>query len=281
MYTLLTSLILTALVITVPLLFGASVSWTILPGIIVGVAAFIWINRRVAKRVEAVTRAADTELQGLQAIAQRAQNPMQAKQAQIEIGKHFDNAINVLKQGFLFAKWQVGVSTMLNARIGILYYTRWISLQHEASGPAAIPYLERSQLKGRQARLLQALWPAWAMLAIAYYKIRKDTAKALQVLEETTKNIKKEGLLWSIYAYILCEEKRTAEAIEVLIHGKEGAPEDEVLIENLTALQNNKKMQMRGYGDMWFQFGLEKPKMPNMQPKMGHPRQKANGGFRR
>ncbi len=277
MYTLLLALGVMLFVIFVPMLFGASAAWTVLPGLIIGVLVFVWVNRRIAKRVEAVTQAADAELQGLQQIAQRATTPAQAQQAQANIARHFENAIKILHSGFLFAKWQVGVSTMLNARIGILHFTRWISLQQNAAINEAIPYLERSRVKGQKAKLLQALWPAWAMLAVAYYKGRQNAAKALELLDDVTRFIKKEGVLWSIYAWILVQEKRNSEAIDVLVRGKEAAPNDSVLAENLELLQNNKPLQMKNYGDLWYQFGLERPKMPNLQPKMGHPRMKGRG----
>ena len=50
---------------------GISAVWTVLPGMFVGVLAFVFMSRRVAKRVEAVTNAADQEMQNMQSMAQR------------------------------------------------------------------------------------------------------------------------------------------------------------------------------------------------------------------
>lgn len=281
MYTLYLSLGVGLFVALVPLVFGVGIGWTFLPGMIVGVLAFVWTNRRVAKRVEAVTQAADAEMAALQGLAQRP-----GKNTAAAMANRFDRAVEVLKRGFMFEKWQIGVSTMLNARIGTLLFTKWLVMQQvpdaksKGSGLAdAIPYLEKARLKGRKAQLLQALWPAWAMLAVAYYKGRKDLDGAVRVLEDAVKVAKKQGMLWSLYAWILWKEERLDDAIAVLARGKEAAADDKNLGENLTALQNRKKMNMRGYGEQWYQFGLERPKMAGMQPQMGHPRMR--GGARR
>lgn len=271
MYTVLTALFLGLFVTLVPWALGASLGWTLLPGILIGVFAFVWINRRIAKRVEAVTKAADAELQGLQQIAQR-------KGGQQAIAAKFDRAIGLLKQGFMFQKWQVGVGTMLNARIGMLYYTRWMLAQQMGAKKdssdlkEAIPFLENSRIKGKKAKLLKALWPAWAMLAVAHYRGRGDVDAAIPVLEDTVGIANKEGLLWNLYAWILWKEKRLDDAVDVLARASQAVPDDKRVANNLSLLQNKKGMQMRDYGEQWYQFGLELPKMAGMKPRMGHPR---------
>ena len=273
MYTILLALGVALFVALTPLIFGVSIMWTALPGIFAGVIAFVWVNRRVAKRVEAVTQAADAEMAQLQQIAQS-----RSPNAHAAMMQKFDKAIELLKRGFLFEKWQVGVTTMLNARIGMLIFTRWMLSQQlpaakgKFSLKEAIPFLERSRIKGQKAKLLQALWPAWAMLAVSYYKGDKNLDKAVEVLEDSVKVATKQGLLWSLYAWILWTEQRLDSAIEVLARGKAAAPDDKVLAENLNALQNRKKPNMRAYGEQWFQFGLEQPKMAGMKQQMGHPR---------
>ncbi len=276
MYSLYLSFAVSTFIVGVPMLFGAgNAKWSVLPGIMFGVLSFVWVNRRVAKRVEAVTQAADKEMAGLQQVAQRAQTG--AAKAAME--GHFDRAVEILKRGFIFEKWQIGVTTMLNARIGMLLYMRWMLLKRGGL-TEAIPYLEKSRVKGRKAKLLAALWPAWAMLAVAYYKGKKDLGRALAVLEDTVLVSKKEGLLWSLYAWILWKEKRRDDAINVLARAKDALPDDKRVAENLKALQNNKKMRMKDYGEQWYQFGLETPKMAGMKPQMSHPRARA-GGMRR
>lgn len=285
MYSIYTAIAVALIIALVPLAFGVSAAWTVLPGFLVGVFTFVFINRRMSKRVEAVTQAADREMANMQRIAQRG------PQAEAAVMQCIAKSVEILEKGFGFAKWQLGISTMLNARIGMLLYTRWIlSQQFTAIGgrkkgkgkgaspnvglAEAIPYLEKSRIKGRKAQLLSAMWPAWAMLAVAYYKSKKDIDKAVEVLEDTTKIAKKNGILWSLYAWMLTQEKRRDEAIDVLVRGKDAAPDDPHLVENLTLLQNNKSMKMRAYGEQWYQFGLEKPRgvAAAQQQKIGHPR---------
>ncbi len=281
MYTLYSAIGLALLIALAPLPFGVSAGWTVLPGLLVGVFAFVWMNRRIAKRVEAVTQAADREMAKMQQAAQRG------PQGQAAMLRCIDQSVAILEKGFAFEKWQVGITTMLNARIGMLLYTRWLLGQQmggrkskDGGGiAAAIPYLEKSRIKGQKAKLLSALWPAWAMLAVAYYKGRKDVDAALVVLEDTERIAKKNGIVWSLHAWILHKEKRNDDAIDVLVRGKDAAPDDPRIPENLQLLQNNKSMKMRGYGEQWYQFGLERPKMAGAQMRMGHPRMR--GGARR
>lgn len=275
MYTIFLALGVTLLTILLPLPFGLGPVWTTLPGIILGVLSFVWVNRRVARRVESVVQAADAELAGLQQLAQRPGPGTQAAMA-----RRFDNAVELLKRGFIFAKWQVGVTTMLNARIGMLLFMRWMVLG-QGGLSEAIPYLERSRIKGKKARLLAAMWPAWAMLAVCYYKGRKDLSAARAVLEDAVGVAGKESVLWGLYAWILWSEDQLDDAIAVLARGKAALPDDPRITENLTALQNRKPMKMRAYGEQWYQFGLEKPKMAGVQPQMPHPRMKGRGGVRR
>ena len=74
MYTLYLALVVAVFVAVVPALLGLSLAWTLLPGMLLGIFSFVWVNRRVAKRIEAVTQAADNEMASLQAIA-RQQSP--------------------------------------------------------------------------------------------------------------------------------------------------------------------------------------------------------------
>ena len=273
MYTVYLALGLCLSVSIVPTLFGASALWTVPFGILLGIVSFVWINRRMAKRVEAVTQAADAELANLQQLAQRP-----GPATQTAIAKKFDRAVELLQRGFLFANWQVGVKTMLNARIGMLLFTKWL-ITKTSPVSDCIPYLEKSRVKGKKARLLQALWPAWAMLAVAHYKGKKDVDAAKGVLEDTVVIAKKQGLLWNLYAWILWKEGRLDEAVDVLARGKEAAPDDPHVAGNLTALQNRKKPNMRGYGEQWYQFGLEQPRAMAAAAggKMGHPRMRGKG----
>ncbi|MCB9525525.1 MAG: hypothetical protein H6702_19410 [Myxococcales bacterium] len=282
MYTIYLATFVAVFFTVVPTLFGVSFTWTTVPGIILGILTYVWVNRRAGKRVEAVTQAADAEMASLQQLMARPPaTPAQQKQLQAAAGQKIQASVEILKQGFIFQKWQLGAATMLNARIGMLLFVRWAQMQ-QGSPTDALPYLEKSRVKGVTAKLMSSMWPAWAMLAVCYYKGENALSKAAEVLEEAVKHAAKEGLLWSLYAWMLEQEDQTDAAIDVLARGKAGAADDGRLAENLTLLQNGKKMQMRAYGEQWYQFGLERPRIADprhQQPRMAHPR--ARGGRRR
>jgi tetratricopeptide (TPR) repeat protein len=76
---------------------------------------------------------------------------------------------------------------------------------------------------------------------------------------------KKEPLLWNVYAYCLDKIKKREKAIEVLGRARKELPNNKFLIENLVALQNDKKMRMKVYNEQWYQFHLEKPPVQRSQ----------------
>lgn len=273
MYTILLSIGVTLFVIFVPMVFGVGAQWTVLVGFILGILTFVWVGRRIGRRIQAVTQAADQELATLQALAQRP-----GPQAQKVAAHKFEQAVTILKRGFLFSKWQIGADTMLNARIGMLLYSKPMVVP-KARVSEAIPFLEKARVIGWRAKLLKGMWPAWAMLGVAYYRTKKDLDTVKSVFEGTLKVVKDDGLLYSVYAWILLKEKERDAAIDVLVRAKAALPSDERIIENLSALQNAKSMKMRSYGEQWYQFGLEKPRAAQMQPQMSHPR--ARGARRR
>lgn len=278
MYTALISLGIFVLGMFLPgLIFDWSVKWTALPSLAFAIAAFVWMSRRMAKQFEAINAAAERELQALQQLGQQmAQRPNLRNP--ILLSQRLDAAVAVYLGGFRLARWQIGIGTMLNARVGMLLFSK-PQLVPDANIGDCIPYLEKARVKGKKAQLLSNLWPAWAMLAIAYYKKdKKDLARTRAVFEGCLANVRKEAMFWQLYAWVLAAENQTDDAIGVLARAREVLPDDEAIKENLTALQNRKKMQMRAYGDLWYQFALEMPKAA-MAPRMPHPR--ARGGVAR
>jgi hypothetical protein len=55
----------------------------------------------------------------------------------------------------------------------------------------------------------------------------------------------------------MVESGETVRAKEILAKGLKKIPGDEKLKDNLDNLEKGKKMNMRTYGDLWFQFHLE------------------------
>jgi tetratricopeptide (TPR) repeat protein len=142
----------------------------------------------------------------------------------------------------------------VNGQIGVIHY-----LNREFK--KAFPYLQQSFVKH---------WVARAMLAVSYMK-RKNTDKMVDTFEAVVRMNKKEGILWSLYAYCLLEVGNKDKAMEILSRGVKKASSDDRLKQNQILLQNNKRLKMTGYGELWYQFHLGKPpKHVVKQPRYYH-----------
>lgn len=209
-----------ALVLIVVLIVaGLSWWWAVLIGMLLFAGAFLLISRLIMKKVMAIMETANRDLQG----------------------QRVEKAIRELKDALVYSKWQMYVEGQINSQIGMVYY-----LKRDFSN--AFPYLEKSFPKN---------WVAMGMLAISYMK-RNKRDKMKETFEKAVQWSGKESLLWSLYAYCWTECDDLGQARQVLERGLKKLPGDEKLKANLEALQEGKKMKMKGYGDMWLQFHLER-----------------------
>jgi len=209
-----------AVVALLLLIVGFKLAWwgALLIALAVFAGIYVVLVRITMKKVMAVIEAASKDLH-----AQR-----------------FEKAIRVLKDALQYGKWQVYVEGQINSQIGSIYY-----IKRDFSN--AFPYLEKSFFKH---------WASMAMLAICYMKRQKKDLMT-KTFEKAVQWSPKEPLLWNIYAYCLNDCGETTKAKEVLEKGLKKLPGDAQIKENLEALTEGKKMKMRSYGDMWFQFHLE------------------------
>jgi tetratricopeptide (TPR) repeat protein len=220
MYNLLLSLA-TGLLVALAIRFGTSVGWAgaVVPGLLVAVGAYLVLARRSWKQLERLFEETQRELQ-----AQRV-----------------DGALRVLERGFALAPWQFLVESQIHSQMGVLLYVK-----RDFDG--ALPHLEQS---------FSRHWVARAMLGALRYR-RRDLAGMERVLEENVKANKKEGLAWSVYAWILEKEGRHDDAVGVLGRAAAANPSDEKVKASLQALQNGKKLKLgKLYAEQWFQFHLE------------------------
>ena len=281
------ALLVGVLTIILPTFMGISWGWTVLPGLALGVITFVVINRRYGKIVEGILQEANRELQTAQEMMQRAQSGSNAramKVAQQAMEKKSDQAIDKLKRGLEYTEWQLGSHSSLNAQIGMVIFSHNIfqNMQGQKNKLAhAIPYLEASMVKGWRATLLQGLWHAWIRLAVCYYRDSKDFDRINPVMDQIVTVAKKEGFVWSVYAWFCVQNKNLDRAVELLAQGvKESS--DPHLKANLEALQNGKTLKMGEYGNQWWGLGLEVPKhMASRNQQMGHPRMRSNRRARR
>ncbi|MEM1008655.1 MAG: hypothetical protein AAGJ35_06580, partial [Myxococcota bacterium] len=201
---------------------------------------YFYLSRRTWKQTENLFKDAMQMLEPLQQRPDLANYP-EKRNALV------DQVIKKLKTGYALAKWQFLLRSQIDAQIGIILYSVKQDLK------AAMPFLQNSFKRN---------WMAQAMLAVCYLKKHKPD-QMQNTFELAVRLNKKQDFLWSLYAYCLQKIKKTEQAIEVLGRAQKALPANNAIVENLVALQNNKKMKMKAYGDQWFQFHLEKP--PNMK----------------
>jgi len=239
MYNLLISIAASILVYVLTNQLGLDWWQALPPALMVLIALYLYLSRRLWKQVELQIKDA---YKILEPFSQRTDLAHQVDKRNTLI----DEAIKKIKLGYRLAKWQFLVKSQLDAQIGIILF----SVKQDLSG--ALPYLEKAK-NGRN-------WQAQAMLAVVYMKKHKPELMS-ETFEFAVRLNKKQDLLWNLYAFCLQKIKQQEKAIEVLIRAKKILPANKPIIDNLVLLQNNKKMKMKAYGEQWYQFQLEKPPM--------------------
>lgn len=152
-----------------------------------------------------------------------------------------DAAIEKMKIGYKYAKWQFLVKQQIDSQIGIILYAN-------KRFDEALPYLKKS-LKGN--------YMAMSMLAAYYYK-QKDYDNMKAVMEKSSKANKKDSFTQCLYAYFLSETGDVDGAIAVLTKAIKKIPSDERLQNASDALKNRKKIKMQAYGTLWLQLHIAK-----------------------
>jgi len=203
-------------------IFVLKLAWWVglMIALIVFAIIFVLFSRITMKKVMASIETAGRDLQ--------AQPP------------RFEKAIRELKDALQYSKWQLYVDGQINSQIGMIYYMK-------RDFANAFPHLEKSFFKN---------WAATAMLAVSYMK-RQKKELMISTFDKAVQWNGKESMLWSLYAYCMNESGETVKAKEILTKGLKKLPGDEKIKDNLESLQKGKKMNMRAYGDLWFQFHLE------------------------
>ncbi len=194
----------------------------------------IWITMAVSAVVFALifmllTRITMKKVSALMEVAQRDM-----------LANRSDKAIRELQGGLKYGAWQVYVKQQIHSQIGTIYYLK-------RDFKEAIPFLEKGFVRN---------WVSTSMLAITYMKKNK-TNKMVETFGKAVSANRKEPMVYAVYAFCMDRVGERAKAIEVLKKGVTKTS-DERLQENITLLEAGKKMKMKGFGDMWYQFHLEK-----------------------
>ena len=152
-----------------------------------------------------------------------------------------DKAVKELQDGLKYGAWQIYVKPQIYSQIGTIYYLK-------RDFKAAVPFLEKGFVRN---------WVSMSMLAITYMK-KKQTSKMVETFGKAVSGNRKEAMVYAVYAFCMDRINERSKAIEILKKGVAKTGSDENLQDNLALLEAGKKMKMKGFGDMWYQFHLEK-----------------------
>jgi tetratricopeptide (TPR) repeat protein len=158
----------------------------------------------------------------------------------LKAGK-MDRAVRTLEGGLKYGRYQFFVGSQIQSQIGVIHYIK-------KDFNAAYPFLKKSFARN---------WMALGMLAIIYMR-KKDKENMVKTFNRAVRYSSKEGLLWNLYAYCQLRIGDRTGAIQTLNKAAKKLPDEERIKANLINLQNNKKMKMKNYGELWLQFHLEK-----------------------
>ena len=234
MYNLLIALAVGVVVTVAMKLLGFSVWAGLVPGVLAFLATYIVLARRVSLKVQALMTSVQGELQGQPA-------------SQRDLQQRIDRAVKTLESGLVWEKWQFLVGPEIHAQIGMLRY-----MAKDLAG--ALPHLQQANPRNYMAKALEG----------ALHYQRKDVPAMKAAFEAAAKAGKKENIVWAAYAWCLLQLKDRDGALAVLARGAEANPSDDKLKASLTQLQNDKRLKMRPFEPMWWQFGLEPPPSPTM-----------------
>lgn len=232
----------------------------IAPALVVTAAVFFFLLKRTLDKLQGVFAASMQALEsGPKPQDVATQNP---KALELLQNQRFDAALKKLEEGYALAKWIVTGASQLDGQRGYLYYLK-------KDFDKAEPLLKNAFYKNHMARLLYA--------ACLFRKKSYDEMEA--ALEANASSNKDQPLVWGVYAWLMSEAGRPEKALAALSKGTEANASDEALKTNLLALQNKKKLNMKIFGDVWYQFWFEELPHKRMVPQ--HPRFQAMSRRRR
>jgi tetratricopeptide (TPR) repeat protein len=159
-------------------------------------------------------------------------------------------AIETLEKAKAWSRWQLFLGQQVDTEIGLLHYATGNEKQ-------AIEHLRKGYARMSHGHLI---------LAAALYRDGKYE-EAIAALEYGIKFNKKSPILYNVAAWMHEEKNKRDVAIEMLARGLKADPGDETTADNLQRLQNDKKLNMRPFADLWFMLKFETPKgMQAAQP---------------
>jgi len=181
-------------------------------GNIAALVSFFILSKMIVKKISAILEASNKEV---------SKNRM-------------DQAISIINNGFKYKNHHPFITSQLNSQLGVIYYCKRDIKKAEI-------YLK----KGISTHFI-----AQCMLANIYIK-RNEIEKMDKVFKSTLRTNSKESFVWSMYAYCLDKAGKRDQAIAVLNKAQKKLPNDEKIKRNLRSLQNNQKVKMKSYKEIW------------------------------
>ncbi|MEK7703663.1 MAG: hypothetical protein AAB426_01795 [Myxococcota bacterium] len=203
------------------------------PAVLVVTAVYYFLARRTFRQVEAIFQTSALSLQ--------------------TAPPKFELALSTLEKGYAFASQQFGVRSQVDTQMGVILFLK-------GDNNKALPHLKRSLGFGH--------WLGAAMLAVIYYK-KKDPDEMRKTMDIVVKRAKKQSLAWCLYGYLLTQLGDREAALRVLADGVKKTGDDTKVKEALLAVQNDRKIKMRGYKEQWYQFQLERPPVEYQRMAVG------------
>jgi tetratricopeptide (TPR) repeat protein len=178
---------------------------------------------------------------------------MEVTSSQIKKG-NLERAIQTLKAGSGLRKIHPLVAGQLNAYMGMLLYMK-------GDYDPAAQYLRKVRL---------AHWSPKVMLAMVYLR-RRQTDKMEQAFKRILKFYRKEPFIYAAYAWALQRVGQGQKAIQVLERGLKALGKDDSLSRAIENVKQGRPIKMSRYGEVWYQFGFERPPAEPSPPMRSKP----------
>ncbi|HBP20513.1 MAG TPA: hypothetical protein DEA08_22315 [Planctomycetes bacterium] len=162
-------------------------------------------------------------------------------QRQVQAG-NVAQAIASFEEARAYNKWQLMLDSQINTQIGTLYFAAGEEQKAEE-------FLRKGVSRNMEGPLVLG--------TVLYRQGKVDEAR--QVLADGIKRDKKARLLHNLLAWILDKEGQRAEAIKVLEASLKPLKDDEDTVANLERLREDKRMNMKPFGQYWYMLKFETP----------------------
>ena len=197
-------------------------------GLLTLIATFVLISRRISTKIAPFIEAA---------------------QRQVKSG-NVKQAVESFEKALAWKKWQVSLEQQINTQIGTLHYAG-------GDEPKAAEFLREGYPKVSEGHLVLA--------AILYREGKKQ--EAYDALDLGIRFNKKSAILYNVLAWMLHKDGKRDEALAILEKGLKKLKTDEDTSTNIERLREDKKLNMKPFGQHWFMLKFETPKgMGQTQP---------------